>query len=127
MTSPFTVDDGTLFERAVEVWSKAKVVFEGPSWESEPPPAYVSELLASRRDLYEPQVIAGLSHANHLVAAYCCLTLERMKSVALRTIPDALLARTEKLTWRLGSFSQNTDLGAYAAHKKKVAQGRQLG
>lgn len=126
MATAAPIDDGNLYERAVEVWAKAKVVFEGPSWENEPEPALLSEMLAARRDTYEAKVIQGVSHANHLVAAYCCLTLERMKSVALRKVPAEVLKRTDKLTWRLGSFSQATDLGAYAAHKQKVAIGRNL-
>ncbi len=126
MASAAPIDDGKLFERAVDVWARAKVVFEGPSWENEPEASLLSEMMAARRDTYEAKVIGGVAHENHLVAAYCCLTLERMKSAALRTLPPAVLQRTDKLTWRLGSFSQNTDLGAYAAHKQKVAQGRKL-
>lgn len=110
-----------LFERALALWPRAQVVFEGPSWEGKPEAAALTEAIAEHGSELEAQLIANVNHPNHLIAAYCLVTLERIKSNALRSLPAALLERTEKVTWRLGSFSQMTELGAYARHKRKVA------
>lgn len=118
-----THEDGTvgceIVDRAIEVWKKAQVVYQSPSWEGRPEARVFVERIATEFRECERKLAELLEHENQLVAAYALLTLQLMGSRTLRTLPAQLLERRSKITLRTGSFSTSMDLGGLARQVQK--------
>ena len=99
--------------RAVEVWKKAQVVHEWPSWEGRPEARAIAEQIALNHPECEQLLVNQLSAANQLVVAYALLTLELMNSPILRNLSPELLQRRSQITLVCGSFKNAMDLGGW--------------
>ena len=114
--------DGTeLLEGAAQVWAKAQVVHETPSWEGEPPARAFVEQVATVPGCHDG-LIALLSSPNQLVVAHALQALELMRSPVLAGLPDELCDRRQKVTFQCGSFRTSMDLGGYARQVRKRAR-----
>ena len=80
-----------LLERAVAIWRKAQILFEGLSWQGEPKAAAIVEQIAETHPEYEGDLASLLVDPSQLVAAYALQTLERMRSPLLENIPAEVL------------------------------------
>ena len=118
------MDEGSaaLLKRAVARWSKAQVVYEGPTRAGIPEPLLLVDEVAARPDCHDA-LLSLLSSQNQLVVAYVLLTLRRMGSAALAELPKGLLERREKITLDCGSFRNSMDLGGLARQFRKEATG----
>jgi hypothetical protein len=105
---------------AVEVWRRAQVLDESPSWRGKPEGSAACESLAQHKE-YEAAISSLLQHSSQLVVAYAIRTLHLMKSPILRSLPGQILQRREKVTVHSGSFRTGSDLGGYARHIQKIA------
>ena len=115
-----TIEGGCeVVDRAVEVWKKAQVVYQSPSWEGRPEARAFAERIAAEFRQCEHKLVKLLSHENQLVVAYALLTLQLMGSESLRTLPAELLQRRSKITLRTGSFSTSMDVGGLARQLQK--------
>ena len=116
----------TEFERALQVWERAQVIYDGPSrgaseaWS-------ILESIGERPDDFHDLLVASLAHPSQLVVGYCLVALDRMQSVALKALPAELLARRDKITILMGSFSQSMDIGGLARQLTKKWSGRTRG
>jgi hypothetical protein len=118
-----TIEDGNvgcdIVDRAVEVWKKAQVLYQSPSWEGRPEARAFAERIATDFQEGEHKLVKLLEHENQLVVAYALLTLQLMGSRGLRALPAELLERRSKITLRTGSFSTSMDLGGLARQFQK--------
>src|SRR5262245_28815537 len=114
--------DGTaLVEEAAQVWARAQVVYDAPSWEGEPPARAFVEQVATVPDCHDG-LVAMLSSPNQLVVAHALQALELMRSPVLAELPDELRDRRQKVTFQCGSFRNSMDLGGYARQVRKRAR-----
>ena len=113
-----------LLERAVAIWRKAQILFEGLSWQGEPKAAAIVEQIAETHPEYESDLASLLVDPSQLVAAYALQTLERMRSPLLENIPAEVLQRRSRVTRTMGSIMDKTDLGALARQAQRRARER---
>src|SRR5438876_5889367 len=99
-----------LLAEAAQVWAKAQVVYESPSWEGHPRARALVEQIAQVPECHDG-LLAFLSSPSQLVVAYALLTLESMNSPALAELPDELLEGRQQVTSLCGSFKNSMDLG----------------
>ena len=96
--------DGTaLLEEAAQVWAKAQVVYEAPSWEGEPPARAFVEQVATVPACHDG-LVSLLSSPNQLVVAHALQALELMRSPVLAELSEELCDRRQKVTFQCGSF-----------------------
>jgi len=110
-----------LLDEAAQVWAKAQVVYESPSWDGHPPARVQVEQIARCPECHGG-LIALLSSPCQLVVAYVLETLELMGSPALAELPDELLERRQQVTFVMGSFKNSMDLGGLARQLRKRAR-----
>jgi hypothetical protein len=113
-----------LLERAVAIWRKAQLLFEGLSWQGEPKALAIAEQIAESHPDYEADLAALLFDPSQLVAAYALRTLERMRSPLLESIPSEVLQRRSRVTVNTGSIQMSTDLGCLAREAQRRARAR---
>ena len=109
-----------LFDAAVQIWKKAQVVRE-ISGKVEWPPAEMIKNIAADMGRYRERLLMCLFDDNQLVVAYAMLVLKRVNDPMLKELPKELLSRHDKITLRIGSFSETMELGAFARMLKKQA------
>ena len=111
-----TTDVRTKFDFALRAWERAQVIYEGPSTAEA---SSILEDIGARPGDFHDLLVASLTHPSQLVVGYCLIALDRMQSVALMSLPKELLARRDKITFFMGSFSQSTDIGGLARRLAK--------
>ena len=109
-----------LFDAAVQIWKKAQVARE-ISGKVEWPPAEMITNVAADMGRYRERLLRCLFDDNQLVVAYAMLVLKRVNDPMLKELPKELLNRHDKITLRIGSFSETMELGAFARMLKKQA------
>jgi hypothetical protein len=109
---PATATIESEFQDALRVWERAQVIQSGPAHLTEA--AAFVDGLAARRSEFEPLVIEVLSSSNPIIAGYCLITLDRMKSERLQHLPAELFERRELITLQSGTYSTTMDLGSLA-------------
>jgi len=110
-----------LLAEAAQVWAKAQVVYDSPSWEGHPPARVLIEQIAHVPECHEG-LLALLKSPSQLVVAYALHALVLMGSPALADLPDELLERRQQITIQCGSFRNSMDLGGLARHIRKTAR-----
>lgn len=116
--SDSTQSKESILDKAVKEWEKSQVLFMSPPWNGQPAASHMVEVLINHAEM-EKSVVSLLSHKNQLVVAYSLLTLTRMDSAILGSLPADLLDRKEKITQMMGSFADKMELGAFARHVQK--------
>ena len=111
-------------KRAKDLWRKAQVVYEGPTRLGFPEPLQISLEIAERHACCHDALVDLLSSDSQLVAAYALLTLERMGSDVLVSLPAELLDSRKQITLHMGSFKNSMDLGGLARQVQKRARQR---
>ena len=101
--------------------AKARVVYESPSWEGQPPARALVEQIVQIAECHD-RLLGLLSSPNQLVVAYALQTLALMGSPALADLPDELLERRQQVTFLCGSFKNSMDLGGLARQIRKRAR-----
>src|SRR5690242_8194117 len=96
-------DAEALLGEASLVWSEAQVVFDGPSWEGNPPARALVERVAAVPECHDG-LLALLASPRQLVVAHALQALELMGSPALAELPDELCGRRQQVTVQCGSF-----------------------
>jgi hypothetical protein len=110
------------FDLALRAWERAQVIHEGPpkgaseAWSA-------LESIGERPGDFHDLLVASLSHPSQVVVGYCLIALDRMRSVALKSLPTELLARRDKITILMGSFSRSMDIGGLARQLTKKWSG----
>ena len=92
-----------LLQRAIALWRKAQVLYQGHSWQGQPEALAIVEQIAAGHPECEPMLADLLLDGNQLVVAYVLLTLEFMQSPVLLNLPAALattFACLPLLQWR---------------------------
>jgi hypothetical protein len=113
-----------ILERAVALWRKAQVVYEGPTQVGFLEPlAAVFEIAKGHPNCHD-ELVGLLSSDSQLVVAYALLTLQMMGSPVLANLPENLLKRREQVTLDIGSFRNSMDLGGLARQVQKRARQR---
>jgi hypothetical protein len=109
-------------ERAVGLWRKAQVVYEGPTRLGFPEPLEAVFEIARDHPGCHDHLVELLTSDSQLVVAYALLTLQAMASDVLRNLPQELLVRRENITISMGSFKTSMDIGGMARQVQKRAR-----
>jgi hypothetical protein len=119
-----TSQESDLVQRAITLWRKAQVLYQGCSWEGQPEALAIAEQIAAGNPECEPLLSALLSDRNQLVVAYALLTLELMRSPVLLELPAELLERRSSVMLAFTGVMTTTNLGALARQIQKRAKQR---
>lgn len=111
-----------VLERATDLWSKAQVVYDGPTRLGFPEPLLISLQIAERHPECQDALAKLFFSESQLVAAYALLTLERMGNDLLMNLPAELLECRKKVTLHTGRFSNSMDLKGLARQVQKRAR-----
>src|SRR5262245_49901614 len=82
-----------LVQRAIPLWRKAQVLYQGLSWRGQPEALAIAEQIGAGHPECEPMLSALLLESNQLIVAYALLALELMQSSVLLNLPAELLQR----------------------------------
>src|SRR5262245_28082247 len=115
-----------LLQRAVGLWRKAQVVYEGPTRLGWPEPLQAVQDIAANHPECHDELVKLLDADSQLVVAYALLTLQQMGSRFLESLPQSLLERRDNVTFSTGSFRTSMDLGGLARQVQKQARQRRL-
>ena len=112
--------EGTaLLEEATQVWAKAQVVYEAPSWEGEPPARAFAEQVAMVQACHDG-LVPLLPSPDQLVVAHALQALELMRSPVLAELSEELCDRRQCGSFRnsmvrLGLSSEAVGVGVVHA------------
>jgi len=111
-----------IIAKAVQIWKKAQVVYQEPSWDGQPPARAIAEEIARSYPECEQKLVDLLVDNHQLVVAYALLTLEIMRSATLQNLPPELLERRSNIKLMTGSIANAMDLGGLARQIQKRAK-----
>jgi hypothetical protein len=111
-----------IISRAVQIWKKAQVVHQEPSWDGRPESRAIAEEIARSHPECEQKLVELLVDNHQLVVAYALFTLEIMRSAALQNLPPELLERRSNIKLMTGSIANAMDLGGLARQIQKRAR-----
>lgn len=111
-----------LLSLSLDVWRKAQVVIDGSPWDGYPLESKMVQDIVEEFPKYRERVVDALLDRSQLVVAYSLLVLRNANDPVLKSLPNKLLSRCEKITIRTGSFSNKMELGAFARQLAKSAE-----
>lgn len=116
-------DTVALLADATQVWAKAQIVRDEPSWQGKSEARAFVEKVAAVPACHDA-LLKLLSSPKQLVVAHALQTLELMGSPVLADLAEELCSRREQVTFQCGSFRTSMDLGGYARQVRKRTRQR---
>lgn len=113
-----------LLDRAIAIWRKAQILYDGPSWEGQPRATAIAEQIAATHPEFEAHLASLLVDPSQLVAAYALWTLELIRSPLLENIPPEVLRRRSRVSVLMGSIQDTKELGWLARQAQRRARER---